>query len=81
MIVSKQSAYFKVPGLDGKHQVKKIKQVLDQLPGVLSVSANTADDKVAVDYDSSGTDTNAIQNQFKGIGIEAELIQNQNHIM
>lgn len=72
--MSKQSAYFKVPGLDGKHPVKKIKRALDELPGVFSVSANTEQDRVTVDYDDSGIDITAIKNQFRGIGIGAERV-------
>ncbi|WP_283608934.1 cation transporter [Faecalispora anaeroviscerum] len=63
------------------HQIKKMKRSLDAIPGVLSVSANDKDGRVAVDYDSSGTDVSAIEKQLRGIGIDAELISNQNHIM
>lgn len=79
--MSKQSAYFTVSGLDGKHQVKKIKKVLDGLPGILSVSANTENNRVAVDYDSSGIDLHEIENQFKDIGIDAERNDHQDHVM
>lgn len=81
IIVSKQSAYFKVPGLDGKHEIKKIKQGLDEIPGVLSVSANGQKDQVAVDYDSSGTNVSAIEKHLRNIGVDAQLISNQDHIM
>lgn len=81
MIVSKQSVYFHVPGLDGKHPVKKIKQALDELPGVFSVSANTEEDQVAVDYDDSGIPLSAIKNQLAGIGINAQLIDHQGHTL
>lgn len=79
--MSKQSAYFKVPGLSGKHEVKKIKQALDEIPGVFSVSANVLEDKVAVDYDSSGTDIRVIEKHFQSIGVDAELIKNEDHTM
>lgn len=79
--MSKQSAYFMVPGLNGKHQVKKIKQVLDGIPGVISVSVNVQKDRVAVDYDSSGIDVHEIENQFKDMGVDTELVQNEDHTM
>lgn len=79
--MSKQSAYFKVPGLNGAHQIKEIKRSLDQIPGVISVSANDREDQIAVDYDSTGTDHSAIEQHLRKIGFNAELIDNQNHIM
>lgn len=79
--MSKQSAYFKIPGLSGKHEIKKIKQVLDEIPGVFSVSANVLEDKIAVDYDSSGTDTHVIEKHFQSIGVHAELINKEDHTM
>lgn len=79
--MSKQSAYFRVPGLNSKHEIKKIKQVLDEIPGVFSVSANVSENKVAVDYDSSGTDTHVIEKHFKSIGVNAELLRNEEHTM
>lgn len=79
--MSKQSAYFLVPGLNGKHAVKKIKQVFGGIPGILSVSADTGSDKVAVDYDSTGIDLHEIRNQFQDIGIDAELVENSDHTM
>lgn len=81
MIVSKQSAYFKVPRLDGNHQIKKIKQGLDEIPGVLSVSANDQKDQVAVDYDSSGTNVSAIERHLRNMGVDAQLISNRDHTM
>ena len=36
--MAKESAYFTVGGISGKHDVKEIKRGLDTLPGVLSVS-------------------------------------------
>lgn len=79
--MSKQSAYFTVPGLSGKHAVKKIKQAVGGLPGVLSVSAGVRDDCVAVDYDSTGTNPQAIGACFRSAGIGAELTENRDHTM
>ena len=46
--MAKESAYFTVGGISGKHDVKEIKRGLDTLPGVLSVSVGGG--RVAVDY-------------------------------
>lgn len=79
--MSKQSAYFSVPGLNGRHEIKKIKQALDGVPGVFSVSADAAGDGVAVDYDSTGADLRQIEARFREIGLDAELLKNQDHTM
>ncbi len=81
MFVSKQSVYFKIPGLHGIHEIKQIKRDLDEIPGVLSVSANEQDDRVAVDYDSTGTNVSAIEKRLKGICKSVELLGNEDHIM
>lgn len=77
----KQSAYFTVPGLNGSHDIKKIKQALDGVPGVFSVSADAAGDRVAVDYDSTGTDLHQIEGRLHEIGVDAKLLDNQDHTM
>lgn len=79
--MSKQSAYFSAPGLNGKHEIKKIRQALDGVPGVFSVSADAAGDRVAVDYDSTGTDLHQIESRLHEIGVDAELLENQDHTM
>ena len=38
--MTKANACFTVGGINGKHDVKEIKQGLDTLPGVLSVTVN-----------------------------------------
>lgn len=70
-----------VPGLNGKHAVKMIKQVLGGIPGVFSVSADAGNDKVAVDYDSTGTSEREIEDRFREIGVDARLMENQDHTM
>lgn len=79
--MSKQSVYFKIPGLAGKQEAKSVKQNLAKIPGVTSVSVNAEADKVAVDYDSSGTNSQDICRCIKNLGIAAELIEKQNHVM
>lgn len=81
MIMSKQSAYFNVPEISNKHEVKEIKNSLAKIRGVLSVSVNTEKDTVAVDYDDSGTDAEKLSRQMKHLGVDAKLFDQQSHIM
>lgn len=81
MNLSKQSAYFRVPGLSGNRGSNEIKERVAQIPGVLSVSVNRSTNKVAVDYDSTGTSCEKIKEKIEEAGFEAQLLANQNHIM
>lgn len=81
MAVAKQSAYFKVFGLHNKHQLGKIKRALNEIPGVLSVSADIQSNQVAVDYDSSGLNIENIANQLQDHGMDVKLIESQDHTM
>ena len=67
-MMSKESAYFIVEGINGKHDLKKVKNTLDQLHGVSSVSVNPQHHLVAVDYDSSGTSYDQIEHSLNKIG-------------
>ncbi|MDR3645679.1 MAG: heavy-metal-associated domain-containing protein [Clostridia bacterium] len=79
--VSKQSAYFRVPDLSGSHDVKAVKQSVDGIPGVISVSINAGTNKVAVDYDSTGTNCDEIREEIEKTGHLAQLLMNQDHTM
>ena len=62
------SIYFTLDQIDGKHDVKRIKKTLDELPGVTSVSVNAETDSVAVDYDTTGVLSDRIQKQLERAG-------------
>lgn len=79
--MSKQSAYFWVPGLSQKRDAYKIKESVAEIPGVISVSVNTSADKVAVDYDSTGTSCDKIREKIEEAGYGARLLENQDHTM
>ena len=64
--MAKESAYFTVGGISGKHDVKEIKRGLDTLPGVLSVSVGGG--RVAVDFDTTGTRRDRIGKQLAEMG-------------
>ena len=80
VVLSKQSAYFRIPGLT-EADAGQIKRSLDSIRGVFSVSVNTSTRKVAVDYDSTGTDAERIRAKFEKSGYEAQLIANQDFTM
>ena len=68
--MSKESVYFTLNDVDGKHDVKEIKKVLDKLPGVSSVSANERTNHVAIDFDNTGVKSDRIQKQLEKSGFE-----------
>ena len=81
LTMSKQSAYFRVPDLSGDHGSKDIKKTVDGIHGVISVSVNASTNKVAVDYDSTGTSCDLIKSTIEEAGYTAQLIANQDNAM
>lgn len=73
------SIYFTLDQIDGKHDVKRIKKTLDELPGVTSVSVNTETDSVAVDYDTTGILSDRIQIQLEKAGYTVTQVNLENH--
>lgn len=68
--VSEASAYFTLSNMKGTHDVKEIKRGLDTLPGVSSVSVSHHSNQVAVDFDTTGIQSDHIQNQLTKMGYE-----------
>ena len=79
--MSKASMYFTLNNVSGKHNVKEIKKELDSLPGVMSVSVNGNTNSIAVDYDTTGVQSERIEKQLKNIGYEIIDCKSDNHIM
>ncbi|MEE0109907.1 heavy-metal-associated domain-containing protein [Ruminobacter sp.] len=75
------SVYYTLNSVDGKHDVKRIKQTLDALPGVLSVSVNAGSNQVAVDFDTTGVQSTRIQNQLEKAGFEIRETKTDNHTL
>lgn len=73
------SIYFTLDQIDGKHDVKRIKKTLDELPGVTSVSVNTETDSVAVDYDTTGVLCDRIQKQLEKAGYTVTQVNLESH--
>ncbi len=79
--MSKASAYFTVGNIDGKHDVKELKRELDSLRGVLSVSVNEQTERIAVDFDTTGTKQECIHKKIEKLGYHISEVQFENHIM
>ncbi|WP_040197437.1 heavy-metal-associated domain-containing protein [Candidatus Soleaferrea massiliensis] len=79
--MAKQSAYFIVRDAHDKHDVKALKNGLDELKGVLSVSVNADQSRIAVDYDSTGVQQGQIARKICKLGYDIMEDHNQAHIM
>ncbi len=79
--MSKASVYYNLGDINGKHGVKAIKQELDALPGVISVSVNGSTNRVAVDFDTSGVQSDRIGKQLEKMGYKILDTKTEDHIM
>lgn len=79
--MSKESAYFVIPNLNGKHDLKQIKKEVDSIPGVISVSVSSENKRVAVDFDNSGVTHSQIENKLSKAGFNIEKDSGEEHIM
>ena len=68
--MAKESARFIAKDVHGSHDIAEIKQELDTLHGVSSVSVNREHDLVCVDYDSSGVSYDKIENRLNKLGYQ-----------
>lgn len=72
--MSKQSVYLKIDDLSNDHTVKEIKEVVDEIRGIISVSVSRKDSKIAVDYDDTGTNSNEIANAIMDMGYNVSIV-------
>lgn len=79
--MSKASVYFSLGDINDKHDGKEIKRELDTLPGVLSVSIDNSSKRVAVDYDTTGVQSDRIGKRLEKMGYKILEAQTENHIM
>ena len=79
--MSKESAYFILENMNGKHDLKQIKRDLDTLHGVISVSVNTQSHKVAVDFDNTGVTHSQIEKNLNKMGFNITSDTGETHIM
>lgn len=68
--MANESAYFMAKNSNGRHDRNELKKQLDRLSGVSSVSVNTENHLVAVDYDSSRVSYDQIENYINHMGFE-----------
>ena len=79
--MSKASIYFTLGKIDSKQEVAGIKQELDTLPGVLSVSVSGQNKRVAVDFDTTGVDSEKLRHKLEKLGYEVQSVHAEDHIM
>lgn len=79
--MSQDSAYFTIDNLNGKHGLKEIKRALDTLHGVTSVSVNTENHRVAVDFDDTGVSREQIERKLTGLGYQYSIDSGDEYIM
>lgn len=79
--MSKESAYFQIREISGKHNTKQLKQELDAFHGVLSVSVNAEKNVLAVDYDNTGVTCDRLEKRLKQLGYQVESCKTENHRM
>lgn len=77
--MAKESAYFDLKSLDDKHDTKKIKNGIDELSGIISVSVGNK--RVCVDFDSTGTSESEIQKCLSKLGYDVTNSSLEKHIM
>ena len=79
--MAKESVYYKIENLDNKSDLKAIKKGLDSIAGVLSVSVSADKDRVAVDFDTTGTTEEKIESHLNKMGYEITKAATEKHIM
>lgn len=79
--MAKASIYFDLENLDGLRGEAKVKQQLNKLPGVISVSVTNDRKRVAVDFDTTGVDQSLIRKQLDGMGLSISGERFEEHIM
>jgi len=79
--MSKESAYFQIRDIAGKHDTKELKRELDSFQGVLSVSVNTDRNVLAVDYDSTGVTCDRLEKRLEQLGYQVEPCKDEGRKM
>lgn len=66
------STYFSLADVSGKHDISRLKQGLDTLSGVTSVSVSDTG-RLAVDYDSTGVCQEQIRQKVQELGFPLQI--------
>ena len=68
--MAKASVTFTLDGPETGHDVKAIKKEIAALPGVFSVSVSDSHKRVAVDFDTTGVQSDRIGKQLADMGYQ-----------
>jgi len=79
--MSKESVYFQLRDVDGKHDTKELKRELDTFHGVISVSVNAEKNSLAVDFDSTGVRCEQLEKRLEQLGYQIEAQKHEPHRM
>lgn len=80
--MSKNSAYFSVTSLDGKHDLKQIKREFDRTcDGVLSVAVGLDRNMVSVDFDDTGVTPQQLRDCLTNMGYSVTGARIEYHTM
>lgn len=79
--MSKASIYYDVSNINGKHSIKELKQEIDGLSGVISVTVNNKNKNIAVDFDTTGVNHSRIKKKIQDLGYTVTGARFDNHIM
>lgn len=77
--MSHHTADFRVPSLWGKRGTVELKQKLENVGGVVSVSINSSINRVSIDYDNMNTSCEKIKETIEASSYPAEVIANYDH--
>lgn len=66
--MAQQSLYFTASEANSEKDMKEIKRELNEFPGVHSVSVNTNNGLIAVDFDTTGVKASEITGCLKNLG-------------
>jgi len=70
-----------VKDIGGKHGAAELKQGLDTLPGVMSVSVDDKFQEFAVDYDTSGVKQSQLKSKIEDMGYDITRAQYEEQFM
>lgn len=79
--MSKESAYFELISIKGKHDSKELKREMASFPGVISVSVNSEKNSLAVDFDNTGVKTVQLEKKLESLGYQIERQKSEEHVM
>lgn len=72
--MSKKSMYFSIEDMTNDNSNNKIKNGIDELNGIITVSVNVVSEIVAVDYDDTAVSSDDIKLRIEEIGFSAKII-------